>query len=86
MHKVTKAIIHIWISLASMAAFVFGWAVFAHAEKPAPLVVQQTPSVSVVPTLEPIPSIDELVRSSSQSMQFFQNPNFSPPRLRARGS
>lgn len=82
----TKSIMHIWISLASITAFVFGWAIFAHAEKPAPLVAQQPPSVIVVPALEPIPSIDELVRSNAQSMQLFQNPTFSQPRLRARGS
>jgi hypothetical protein len=89
MHKVTKSIMHVWISLASIAAFAFGWAIFAHAEKPAPLVVDQQPSISVeAPTLDPIPSIDELVSSSSssQSTQFFQNPTFSAPRLRARGS
>jgi hypothetical protein len=87
MHKVTKSITHVWISLASIGAFLFGWAVFAHAEKPAPIVAQSQPSITVVaPTLDPIPSIDELVSSSSQSTQSFRNPTFSAPRLRARGS
>jgi hypothetical protein len=89
MHKATKSIMHVWISLASIAVFGFGWAVFAHSAKPAPLAVEQQPSINVVvPTLAPIPSIDELVSSSSssQSTQFFQNPTFSAPRLRARGS
>jgi len=87
MQKITKSIIHVWVSLASMAAFMFGWAIFAHTEKPAPLIVQQPPSMQLeVPSLEPIPSIDELVQSSSQSMQIFQKPASSLPRLRARGS
>jgi hypothetical protein len=87
MSKVTKSIMHVWISLASIAAFVFGWAIFAHADKPAPLVVQQTTSpVLEAPALEPIPSIDELLLSSSRSMQLSQRPASSFPRLRTRGS
>lgn len=60
MAKLTKSIIHAWIFLASIIGFVFGWAVFAHSEKPAPLVVQQSaqvnlPAVSQTVSLDPVP-------------------------------
>jgi hypothetical protein len=87
MHKLLKPFIHMWISLASILAFGFGWVIFAHAEKPAPFIAQQpTAILAEVPTLEPIPSIKELVSNSSQPRQVFRSSTFNTPRLRARGS
>ena len=87
MRKLTKTFLHLWLSLASVAAFAFGWAFLAHSQKPAPLVVPQvqifTPSQAA---LEPIPSISDLLKGSSSPAPVFQNPVVSFPRLRTRGS
>ena len=89
MHKLTKTFLHVWMSLASVGAFAFGWAFLAHSQKPAPL---QVPQVQIIsrsqPTLEPIPSInDYLNKNGSRQAPVFQNPGVSTfPRLRTRGS
>ncbi|MGB3701753.1 MAG: hypothetical protein WA997_10825 [Anaerolineales bacterium] len=87
MHKFTKTFLHLWISLVSVAAFALGWLFFAHAEKPAPLVVPQVQNYSPGQTLlEPIPTINDLLKNEIPPATMLQNPSVSFPRLRTRGS
>ncbi len=37
MHKLTILFLRIWMSILSVGAFLFGWVVFGHSAKPAPL-------------------------------------------------
>jgi hypothetical protein len=87
MHKLTKTLLHLWISLVSVVAFSLGWAFLAHAQKPAPLVVSQvqvfTPSQ---PILEPIPTLNDYLQDGARQAPVFQNPAVSFPTLRTRGS
>lgn len=106
MMKPLKFSLRIWIALTSVLSFLGGWALFAHSGKPAPLF---TPSSSVptaalgtasgnssytaLPTLQPIPSLDDLAASgqvqalpAQPSLTFNNNRNFSAPRMRTRGS
>lgn len=87
MRKLIKSFLHLWISMVSIAAFGFGWFFLAHAEKPAPLIAPQVEVTSVSqPSLEPIPSIGDLLTSDAPTTITLQNPSFSFPRLRTRGS
>jgi len=87
MHKLTKKILHLLVSLASVGAFAIGWIFIAHSPKPAPLVKSQVQnSNSALPTLEPIPSLNDYLKNSAPSVQVFQSPSVSFPRLRTRGS
>jgi len=87
MHKLTKTLLHLWISLVSVVAFAFGWAFLAHAQKPAPLITNQvqvlTPDQVV---LEPIPTLNDYLKNGNLQSPVFQNPTVSFPRLRTRGS
>jgi hypothetical protein len=72
--KLTKLVVRTWIGATTMIGFVGGWAMLAHSGKPvttanaqAAQVTQSNASASVaaapvaVPTLAPIPSLDQLV-------------------------
>jgi len=87
MHKLAKTLLHLWISLVSVVAFALGWAFLAHAQKPTPLIASQvqvlTPSQLV---LEPIPTLDDYLKSGNLQAPVFQNPTVSFPTLRTRGS
>ena len=87
MQKIIKTAMHLWISIASLGAFGIGWALISHSNKPAPLEITQ-PQVAAynIPTLQPVPSLEDLLTDSSQSVQVFQNQSFAMPRLRTRGS
>jgi hypothetical protein len=93
MQKFSKTLIHIWISLVSLGAFVFSWALLVHSPKPAPLVNTQTnttASTTIDQTnLQPIPSLNDYLKSGSSQVQTQQN-NITTstvrPRLRTRGS
>jgi hypothetical protein len=101
MKKITKTMIRIWIALTSVLGLIFGWAALAHSQKPVSFTAQAdaaaaasastTGSQSV--TLEPIPSLNQLVGSAatgSQSSITINNSapstSFITPRLRTRGS
>ena len=89
MHKLTKPLLHLYLSLASVAAFAIGWVFLAHSPKPAPLLAapsQVQVSNSVQPTLEPIPSLNDYLNSNTSSVPLFQSPAVTFPRLRTRGS
>jgi hypothetical protein len=88
MHKLTKTILHLWITLISLLALAFGWVFLAHAQKPAPLIATQVESYTTAqPTLAPVPSLNDLLKNSTSSAPpLVQNPTVMFPRLRARGS
>lgn len=87
MHKLTKTILHLWLSLVSVAGFAFGWAFLAHTQKPAPLVVPQVQTYTPIqPLLEPIPTLNDLLKNEVPSPAMLQNPSITFPRLHTRGS
>jgi len=56
--KFWKNVIRIWFTLASLASFLAGWAVIAHAPKPN----QFNPSdVPPLPKLDPVPSLNDVM-------------------------
>ena len=88
--KSMKAILRIWITTVSLAGFMGGWALLAHAEKPAP--IENKPSVSAqspLPTLQPLQPLNNNSFNNSSGLQQF---NVQPqqrsffPRLRTGGS
>ena len=87
MHKLTKTLMHVWLSLASVLGFVFGWAFVAHAQKPAPLIAPEVQTIAYnQPELQPIPTLNDYLSNSAFVAPVFQNPTVSLPRLRTRGS
>jgi hypothetical protein len=87
MHKFTKSLLHLWISLVSVMAFSLGWAFLAHAQKPAPLITTHLQVLSPSqPIMEPIPTLNDYLKSGNFQASAFQNPTVSFPRLRTRGS
>ena len=87
MHKLIKPLLRLWISTASVAAFAMGWFFIAHAEKPAPLIVPEVQTYSSdQPYLEPIPTINDLLKNEAPAAITLQSSNLSFPRLRTRGS
>jgi hypothetical protein len=67
--KFWKSLIRVWFTLASLASFLVGWAVLAHAPKPN----QFNPSnVPAMPRLDPVPTLNQ-VMLSDQSQSFFQS-------------
>ncbi len=97
MKKPFKLALRIWIAITSILSFLAGWALFSHAGKPAPLISAQPSSASpvdpsspgVLPTLAPVPSIDQLTSGSNTSaLQPLPQIQFSAPSFsfRTRGS
>jgi hypothetical protein len=99
--KPLKFGLRIIIAIASLISFLAGWILFSHAGKPQPLFTSQpvpddsSNTTFVMPKLQPIPSLNDLVTnggSSSTSLQ--QLPSLqnnvpitrSRPRLRTMGS
>ena len=89
-----RTILKIWIAIASVVAFAGGWVVLGHAIKEdstgstggsvSPAAPRSTP----LPTLAPLPSINNL-GNSPQNLQPLPAPSSSQalrPRLRSRGS
>ncbi len=67
--KFWKNIIRVWFTLASIASFLTGWAVLAHAPKPN----QFNPAdVPALPKLEPVPSLNQLM-FAERSFNFNQS-------------
>lgn len=107
--KPLKLGLRIWIAVTSIISFLGGWALFSHAGKPAPLFPTNTSNTdvqaaspvqstgpSVMPTLPPIPSLDQLTSGSASAVspaalqplpQIQQSaPRTFFPRMRTRGS
>ena len=66
--KIWKTVIRIWFTLASLASFLVGWSVLAHAPKPNQFNLSDVPSM---PKLDPVPSLNQ-VMLSGQSNDFIQ--------------
>ena len=56
--KFWKNIIRAWFTLASLASFLVGWAVLAHAPKPNQFYPADMPPL---PRLDPIPSLNQMM-------------------------
>ena len=79
--KFWKSVIRLWFTLASLASFLIGWVVLAHAPKPNPFNPSSVPSM---PKLNPVPSLND-VMFSGQSASIFRS-NQSSVILRTSGS
>ena len=89
--KPIKIGLRVWFAITSLLSFLFGWILFSHADKPAPLFSSSSAtsqqSVDVLPTLQPIPSLNDLTSSGLQSLPSQSNLTFgSLPRMRLGGS
>jgi hypothetical protein len=76
--KLWKNAIRIWFTLASLASFLVGWAVLAHAPKPNQFNASNVPAM---PRLDPVPSLDQMMISGQTQSQSF---GFSQRRQQAR--
>jgi hypothetical protein len=76
--KLWKNAIRIWFTLASLASFLVGWAVLAHAPKPNQFNASNIPAM---PRLDPVPSLDQVMLSGQTQSQSF---GFSQRRQQAR--
>ncbi len=97
--KPIKLGLRVWIAITAVVSFLTGWAMLAHSGKPAPLSAGVgaggSPSGSagglVLPTLAPIPSLNNAGASASQPqalqpLQVQPVPFNSMPSLSTRGS
>ena len=95
--KAFQTLLKIWITVASLAAFLFGWIVLGHSGKPVAANTSattldpaaNTASYSTLPTLPPLPTLSN--NSSSNTLQALPQVQSQPstsflPRLRTRGS
>jgi len=81
--KMIKLALRLWIALTSVASFLVGWAMLAHAPKPVPAKTLSAPAQSVVltplPTLAPLPSVNFSGASSGGSFLVPQVNIQAPP-------
>ena len=92
--KPLKIGLRVWFALTSLLSFLAGWILFSHAEKPASLFAAQSAaavqSVDVLPTLQPVPSLNDLTTGGLQALPSLSSqPNLttrSLPRMRLGGS
>jgi hypothetical protein len=67
--KFWKSLIRVWFTLASLASFLIGWTILAHAPKPN----QFNPStVPPMPSLDPVPTLKQ-VMLSGQTQSFLRS-------------
>lgn len=88
--KPLKNSLRLWITASSVVGFMGGWAILAHAPKPAPLqtvtaATVQESIVSPIPTLPPVPSLDEFTQLQPLPSFSFSTQS-QMPRFRTRGS
>ena len=99
--RLTKIGLRIWIGISTVIGFLVGWMMLAHSGKPAPagVVAAQsaadnqgaaTSTPAAIPTLPPIPSLDDLTGGvQAQPQPLAVLPRISSgsfPRLRSGGS
>jgi hypothetical protein len=104
--KSLKLGLRVWIAITSLLSFLGGWMILSHSGKPASLFTDTSASLPdptvqsqvLLPTLQPIPSLDDLAVSGvlqpltalsapSVNTATTNNSNFfAAPRLRTRGS
>lgn len=88
--KFFKLTLRAWITVTSLAAFLFGWVFLAHSPKPIDKTVASSASTDST-NLAPVPSLESLVGQSSGQQVNVQVSNNSPfrsfsPRMRTAGS
>lgn len=86
--KFLKNGLRTWVAITSIAGFLGGWAVFAHAEKPVSNTTQQPAQqieVPPLPTLPAIPSLNQPIQQI-QPIQPMPQINTFLPRMRTGGS
>ncbi len=74
--KLWKNLIRIWLTLVSLASFLVGWVVIAHAPKPGQFQPANVlpANVPAMPKLDPVPSLDQVMNSNqSQTQNFSQS-------------
>jgi hypothetical protein len=81
--KFWKSLIRVWFTLASLASFLIGWAVLAHAPKPNQFNLSDIPAA---PRLDPIPSLDQMMASGQSQPAGFSQRNQRVRVLRSGGS
>ena len=81
--KIWKSVIRIWFTLASLASFLVGWAVLAHAPKPNQFNLSNVPAM---PRLDPVLSLDQVMLSDQSQIQSFVPSNQSALVMRSGGS
>jgi hypothetical protein len=79
--KFWKSLIRVWFTLASLASFLIGWAVLAHAPKPNQF---NSANVPAMPRLDPVPSLQQVMLSGQS--QGFNQPRQQTRILRSGGS
>jgi hypothetical protein len=86
--KKIKFGLRIWLAIVSLFSFLTGWILFAHSNKPAPLLQSQPAEIAPFPAipaaLPALPSLNNPSQLLSQP-QVRQAPSFLP-RLRTGGS
>ncbi len=84
--KAIQRVLRVFIMIGSLGGFFGGWALLAHAGKPAP--VEAAPAnVAPVPTLPPLNFDTPSQLQPLQPLQQVQPlPQFTMPRMRTRGS
>lgn len=74
--KPLKLGLRVWFTITSLVSFLAGWMLLSHAGKPAPLLPSQTNQGNIavstntnasnpLPTLQPLPSLDQLTSGSA---------------------
>ena len=91
--KFFKLTLRAWITVTSLAGFLFGWVFLAHSPKPIDKTVGTTASTTTTASdLAPVPSLESLVGQSAGQQVNIQVSNNSPftrsfsPRMRTAGS
>lgn len=95
--KPMKLALRIWIAFTAAVSFLMGWAMLAHSGKPAPVSAFSSGSTAasgsqlVLPTLAPIPSLNDLgasqpSQSGLQQLNIQSAPLVSGGGLISRGS
>jgi hypothetical protein len=87
--KIYKTLLHVWIAMASVAAFFLGWIGLAHSPKP--LQPQSSASTNTTVSLDPLlamPSLSEIQQGSAAVSTFRASSQTfaSRPVFRSRGS
>jgi hypothetical protein len=81
--KFWKSLIRVWFTLASLASFLIGWAVLAHAPKPNQF---NSANIPAMPRLDPVPSLDQVMVSGLSQSTGFSQRNQRVRVLRSGGS
>ena len=81
--KLWKSLIRVWFTLASIASFLVGWVVLAHAPKPNQFNASNVPSL---PRLDPVPTLNDVMVSAPSEGFFQQQPRQRTMILRSGGS